>query len=60
MGVIIDQFEVILDSQQGRDAENRQNGNADETAAVADRLKPQDVNAIVEQQTARCERVRAH
>ena len=58
MGVIIDQFEVILDSQQGRDAENQQNG--DETAAVPDRLKPQDVNAILEQQVARSERVRAH
>jgi hypothetical protein len=58
MGVIIDQFEVILDSQQGRDTENLQNG--DETAAMPDRLKPQDINAIMEQQTARSERVRAH
>lgn len=58
MGVIIDEFEVILDSQQDRDAENR--GTETETAPAGNALKPHDIAVVIEQQAVRCERVRAH
>ena len=58
MGVVIDEFEVVLDSQQGRDA-----GKSETEAAAAsggNSLKPHDITTIYEQQELRCERVRAH
>ncbi len=59
MGVIIDEFEVVLDAQQDRDAEN--NSRETETAAAGvNSLKPHDINAVFEQQQLRLERVRAH
>ena len=58
MSVIIDQFEVIVDAQQGLEAENQ--GNEEEGAVMSSSLKPQDISAVLEQQYARNERVRAH
>ena len=58
MGVIIDEFEVILDSQQDRDAES--SSTETEAASAANALKPHDIAAVFEQQALRCERVRAH
>lgn len=57
MSVIIDEFEVVLDSQQGREAENN---NETETNAETNSLKPHDITSIQEQHLLRCERVRAH
>ena len=58
MGVIIDQFEVVLDSQQERDAGNDEPETA--AAPAENVLKPQNITAIIEQHNLRCERVRAH
>jgi len=59
MSVIIDQFEVILDSQQsGSDA--AQSSAPAESASNASSLKPQDIIAVKQQYEERCERVRAH
>jgi len=57
MGVIIDQFEVVLDSQQDRDAGNSE---TEAPANAGNSLKPNDITAILEQYELRCERVRAH
>jgi len=58
MGVIIDEFEVVLDSQQDREAGNNENEAA--PAAGGNPLKPHDITAIYQQQVMRSERVRAH
>ena len=57
MGVIIDKFEVVLDSQQDRDAGNSE---TETPASASNSLKPLDITAILEQYELRCERVRAH
>ena len=58
MGVIIDEFEIVLDSQQNSETEKN---NTEATAAPsANTLKPHDITLIHEQHTLRCERVRAH
>jgi hypothetical protein len=57
MGIIIDEFEVVLDSQQGIDAEN---SDAEAPTSAGNSLKPHDITAIFEQHELRCERVRAH
>lgn len=57
MGVIIDEFEVVVDSQQDREANNNQNKQA---GVAGNSLKPHDINSIHEQYLKRCERVRAH
>ena len=58
MGVIIDEFEVILDSEQGQSSGQGESEPAASSAAT--QLKPVDINAIFEQHALRCERVRAH
>ena len=58
MSVIIDQFEVIVDAQQDREAEK--NTRDGDTASAAPALKPSDINAIIEQRDLRIDRVRAH
>lgn len=57
MSVIIDQFEVVLDSQQ--DQEQKSNA-AETTPAPQAALKPHDVAAILMQYQNRLDRVRAH
>lgn len=57
MSVIIDEFEVVLDSQQGREADNKKDTEA---GSVTNTLKPHDITSIHEQYLLRCERVRAH
>ena len=58
MSVIIDQFEVILDSQQDRE----QKFSASETPVSSQQtvLKPHDIAATLMQFKSRCDRVRAH
>ncbi len=58
MGVIIDEFEVILDAQQ--EGKTETSTSEAEGASKGSSLKPLDIAAIFEQQTLRCERVRAH
>ncbi len=55
MGIIIDEFEIVLDSQQNSETEKN---NTDATSANT--LKPHDIISIYEQHTLRSERVRAH
>ena len=58
MGVIIDEFEIVLDSQENSETEK---SNTEATAArSANTLKPHDITSIHEEHTLRCERVRAH
>lgn len=58
MSVIIDQFEVVLDSQQDRE----QKSSASETTVSSQQtvLKPHDIAAILMQLKNRSDRVRAH
>ena len=58
MSVIIDEFEVVMDSQQERDTSS---GETETAAAPAPgSMKPQDISAVFTQHQLRCERVRAH
>lgn len=58
MSVIIDQFEVILDSQE--DKEKKSSASEDGSAGKQAGLKPRDVASIFAQLQNRRERVRAH
>ncbi len=58
MSVIIDQFEVILDSQE--DKEKKSGASEDGSSGKQAGLKPRDVASIFTQLQNRRERVRAH
>jgi len=58
MSIIIDQFEVVLDSQRDTQAPEESTGGGSTGADKA--IKPQDIQAVIEQFNERCERVRAH
>lgn len=58
MGVIIDEFEIILDSQQ--DSGNSNNADNGPAAAANNTLKPNDIMSVYEQHELRCDRVWAH
>lgn len=56
MAVIIDEFEVISDSQQERSSEN----NEQEQSAAEPALRPHDIKSVYEQNKLRNLRVWAH
>ena len=58
MSVIIDEFEVVLNSQQERDTSSSDTETV--VAPAPSSLKPQDITEVFTQHQLRCDRVRAH
>jgi hypothetical protein len=57
MSVIIDQFEVVLDSQENQEAKSTA---ANSGAQQASAIRPRDITAVYEQMRSRQQRVYAH